>query len=351
ALLGGGDPAARRGARGGNPAAPGPSPPRGGRRDRYAKEDFRLMSADRASIVAAEDGTALAVREVGPADAPLTVVFVHGYCLRMESWHFQRRQLEKRWGKAVRMVFFDQRGHGRSGIPAPESCTIGQLGRDLDVVLQAVAPRGPVVLVGHSMGGMSILALARQVPELFGTKVIGVGLIATAAEGLNKTGLSRNLQNPVIDAFRLAVRTSPGLVQLGRGAARTLISPILRAASYGTDVSESLERFSDWMLNQTSVTTIVNFLKSLELHDESAALPVIAELPSLVVCGDADMILPFSQSEAMAAELPESELVRVVGGGHLVQLEFPLRVTDAIDRLVGRSIAAKGDAERTVVGG
>ncbi|MCZ4554822.1 alpha/beta hydrolase [Rhodococcus maanshanensis] len=350
-LVGGAVSAAALGALAGVTVGHRPAARRGGRRDRYAKEDFRLMSADRGSIVAAEDGTALAVREVGPADAPLTVVFVHGYCLRMESWHFQRRQLEKRWGKAVRMVFFDQRGHGRSAVPASASCTIGQLGRDLDVILQAVAPRGPVVLVGHSMGGMTILALARQVPELFGTKVIGVGLISTAAEGLNKTGLSRNLQNPVIDAFRLAVRTSPGLVQFGRGAARMLISPILRSASYGTDVSPSLMRFSEWMLNQTSVTTIVNFLKSLELHDESAALPIIAELPSLVLCGDADMILPFSQSEAMAAELPESELVRVVGGGHLVQLEFPIRVTDAIDRLVGRSIAEQGDSERTVVGG
>ena len=105
----------------------------------------------------------------GSADAPVTVVFVHGYCLRMESWHFQRRQLERRWGAAVRMVFYDQRGHGRSGTPSVASCTIGQLGRDLDAVLRSVAPDGPVVLVGHSMGGMTILALARQRPELFGS--------------------------------------------------------------------------------------------------------------------------------------------------------------------------------------
>ncbi|TQF65904.1 alpha/beta hydrolase [Rhodococcus spelaei] len=350
-LIGGAGVATVVGAFAGVSVAHHPAPTRRGRRDRHAREDFGLMNADRGSLVTADDGIPLAVREVGPADAPLTVVFVHGYCLRMDSWHFQRRQLERRWGSAVRMVFYDQRGHGRSGTPSPESCTIGQLGRDLDAVLRAVAPTGPVVLVGHSMGGMSILAMARQLPELFGTRVVGVGLVATAAEGLNKTGLSRNLRNPVIDAFRLAVRTAPGVVQFGRGAARAIISPILRAASYGTDVSPSLTRFSESMLNETSVTTIVNFLKSLELHDESEALPVIADLPVLVLCGDADMVIPFGQSEAMAAVLPRSELVRVVSAGHLVQLEFPIRVTDAIDRLVTRALEGAECSDRVGFGG
>ncbi|MFC4602668.1 alpha/beta fold hydrolase [Rhodococcus kronopolitis] len=346
-LIGGAVTAAGLGALAGVGVARGPARARRGFKDRYAREDFGLMDADCGSVVAADDGTPLAVREVGPAAAPVTVVFVHGYCLRMESWHFQRRQLARRWGSSARMVFYDQRGHGRSGTPSASSCTIGQLGRDLDAVLRSVAPTGPVVLVGHSMGGMSILALARQRPELFADRVIGVGLISTAAEGLNQTGLSRNLRNPVIDAFRLAVRTSPGLVQFGRGAARAVISPILRAASYGTDVSPSLVRFSEGMLNDTSVTTIVNFLKSLELHDESAALPVLAGLPALVLCGDADMVIPFSQSESMAASLPGSELVRVVSAGHLVQLEFPMRVTDAIDRLFGRAVYRYETDERS----
>lgn len=328
-----------------------PEPSRRGH-DRHTGEDFGLLETDRGSLVVADDGVLLAVREVGPSDAPLTVVFVHGYCLRMDSWHFQRRQLHRRWGANVRMVFYDQRGHGRSGTPSVESCTIDQLGRDLDAVLRAVAPTGPVVLVGHSMGGMTILSLARQNPELFGTQVIGVGLVSTAAAGLNKTGLSRNLRNPVIDAFRYAVRTSPDVVQLGRGAARAIISPILRAASYGTDVSPSLTRFSEGMLNDTSVTTIVNFLNSLELHDESAVLPVIGDLPALVVCGDADMVTPFAQSQVLADALPNSELVRVVSGGHLVPLEFPIRVTDAIDRLVTRALDARRDlAEEVDAGG
>lgn len=325
----------------------------------YGSEDFEAMRRDRSRVVTTEDDVPLLVREVGPADAPLTVIFVHGYCLRMESWHFQRIQLEQAWGDSVRMVFYDHRGHGESGMPATESCTIAQLGRDLAAVVEAVAPSGPVVLVGHSMGGMTILAFARQFPNLFDDRVIGIGLLATTAAGLNKSGLGRNLDNPVIDAFRLAVRTAPGVVQQARGAARAIISPILRAASYGTEVSPRLVEFSDGMLSDVSVVTIVNFLESLELHDESEALPVLADTPALVLCGDADMIIPFSSSKSLAAALPRAELVRVRDAGHLVELEFPQVTSDAIDRLVRRAVSSReiresaalvGELERTDVG-
>ena len=235
------------------------------------------------------------------------------------------------------MVFYDQRGHGDSGMPRSKSCTVSQLGRDLATVVEAKVPKGPIVLVGHSMGGMTVLALAGQRPEWFEGRVIGVGLVATTAAGLAETGLTRNLQNPIIDGFRLAVRTSPGVVQHARGAARVLITPILRAASYGTDVSPRLHELSDGMLDRTSVVTIVNFLRTLELHDESASLEVLAHTPAVVICGDQDMMIPFISSKRLAADLPESELVRVHGAGHLVQLEFPAIVTDAIDKLVAAS--------------
>ncbi len=307
-------------------------------KDPLATENLELMDADRGSIVVADDGVPLAVREVGPSDAPVTAIFVHGYCLRMSSWHFQRQALEQEWGSKVRMVFYDQRGHGRSGTPSPESCTIQQLGLDLDAVIRSVTPRGHLILIGHSMGGMTILSMTRQKPELVRDRVIGVALISTTAAGLAETGLGRSLDNPVVDAFRLAVRTSPGVVQLGRGAAKKLISPVLRAASYGTRVSPRLVDFSQQMIDDTSVITIVNFLKTLELHDESDALVDLARIPVAVVCGDDDWIIPFDSSVALADALPEAEMVRIRQAGHLVQLEFPDKVNAALTRLGTRAL-------------
>jgi pimeloyl-ACP methyl ester carboxylesterase len=321
-------------------------------KDPLATENLELMDADRGSIVVADDGVPLAVREVGPSDAPVTAIFVHGYCLRMSSWHFQRQALEQEWGSKVRMVFYDQRGHGRSGTPSPESCTIQQLGLDLDAVIRSVTPRGHLLLIGHSMGGMTILSMTRQKPELVRDRVIGVALISTTAAGLAETGLGRSLDNPVVDAFRLAVRTSPGVVQLGRGAAKKLISPVLRAASYGTRVSPRLVDFSQQMIDDTSVITIVNFLKTLELHDESDALVDLARIPVAVVCGDDDWIIPFDSSVALADALPEAEMVRIRQAGHLVQLEFPDKVNAALTRLGTRALqlrAKKRSGRRGVV--
>ncbi|NGP06990.1 alpha/beta hydrolase [Rhodococcus sp. 14C212] len=305
----------------------------------YGEEDFDAILALPEHTVRTEDGVELAVRLTGSADPSVTVVFVHGYCMRMQSWHLQMRHIAQHWGKDVRVVFYDQRGHGESTMADAESCTIAQLGRDLGTVIDTVAPTGPVVVVGHSMGGMTTIALAAQRPELFDERIVGVGLLATTAAGLTKTGIGRNLENPVLDAFRHLARTAPGVVQYARGAAKAIIAPILRAASYGTVVSPKLVEFSDRMLAETSVLTIVNFLRTLELHDESAALPVLGQVPALVLCGDADMIIPFSGSEELAGALPDVELKRVRGAGHLVQLEFPEVVAGALDRLMHRAWA------------
>src|SRR6266516_4568754 len=135
--------------------------------------------------VLADDGVALHTEIDGPDDAPVTVVFSHGYTLNQGSWHYQRRDLGAP-GSGCRLVFWDQRSHGRSGRSQRARENIDQLGHDLHAVIRAVAPgRTSVVLVGHSMGGMTIMALADQRPELFGANVVGVALVATSASGLS----------------------------------------------------------------------------------------------------------------------------------------------------------------------
>lgn len=315
----------------------------------YQDEDFDAIMRLPKRIVTTEDGVPLVVREFGSSLAPLTVVFVHGYCLRMQAWHMQYRHIADRWGRDVRTVFYDQRGHGESGASGSKACTIAQLGRDLGRIIDETSPSGPVVVVGHSMGGMTTIALAAQRPDLFESQIVGVGLLATTAAGLNKTGIGRNLDNPVIDAFRYAARTAPGFVQHARGMARAIVAPILRAASYGTVVSPLLVRMSDRMLDETPVLTIVNFLRTLELHDESAALPVLGTVPVLVLSGDADMVIPYASSEDLAAELPDVELKRVRGAGHLVQLEFPDVVNRAVDRLIQRGFARDITTRRAAI--
>ena len=308
--------------------------------DAYKGEDFALLDADRGCVVTMSDGTPLVVREVGPVTAPLTVVFAHGFCLRMGSFHFQRAALAKRLGDQVRMVFYDQRGHGQSAAAPIETYTVGQLGRDLETILQVMVPSGPVILVGHSMGAMTVLSHARQFPQHYGPCVVGAALLSAAAEGLPRSPLGEILQNPALEAVRFAARYAPGLIHRTRGATRSVLRPILRTASFGgDDVSPSVVEFAEAMIHGTSIATLVEFLHALEVHDETAALPVLARIPTLIACGTRDLLTPAKHSEEMAAFLPDSELVIVPGAGHLVQLEQPDVINDALLRLVERATA------------
>lgn len=310
--------------------------------DPYLDEDFELLEADRSVVVTTPDGVPLAVREVGPTDARLTVVFAHGFCLRMGAFHFQRARLAEQWGDQVRMVFYDQRGHGLSGDAPPDTFTVPQLGQDLEAVLAVMAPRGPVVLVGHSMGGMTVLSHARQFPKRYPNRIVGAAMIASAAEGVSRSPLGEVLRNPALEAARFAVRYAPKTVNHGRGAARSIIGPVLRAASYGDEkVSRSVVAFSEKMMHETAMTTMVGFLHALEVHDETAGLQTLAKVPTLIACGDHDLLTPMEYSQDMAAALPKSELVIVEGAGHLVQLEQPEIIDDALVRLVERATPSK----------
>lgn len=306
--------------------------------DPYADEDFGILDSDRRSVVTTDDGVRLAVRDVGPVDAPLTVVFAHGFCLRMGAFHFQRARLTHEWGSQVRMVFYDQRGHGASDLAAPDTYTVPRLGQDLEAVLTAAVPRGPIVLVGHSMGGMTVLSHARQFPRRYGNRIVGAALISSAAEGVARSPLGAILRNPALEAVRFSARYVPGLVHRGRGAARGVIGPILRAASYGNEaISPSVVAFSEEMMHDTPIATLVGFLHALEVHDETAALETLNGIPTLVACGDHDLLTPVGYSRAIAAALWDAELVIASGAGHLVQLEEPDIIDDALVRLVERA--------------
>jgi pimeloyl-ACP methyl ester carboxylesterase len=219
---------------------------------------------------------------------------------------------------------------------------VTQLGQDLETILQVMVPRGPIVLVGHSMGGMTVLSHARQFPKHYGNRIVGAALISSASEGLSRSPLGEILQNPALEAVRFAARYAPKLVHRTRGAARSVIRPILRAASYGDDhMSPRVVAFSEEMIHDTPIDTLVEFLHALEVHDESAALPVLARIPTLIACGDHDVLTPIVHSEEMAAVLPNCELLIVGGAGHLVQLEQPELINDALVHLVERATPSK----------
>lgn len=314
------------------------------RPDPDAREPFFALPADRTRTVRAEDGVPLHVEEVGPEVSPLTVVFVHGYTQEMAVWHFQRQALAA--DNPGRLVFYDHRSHGRSGRGRPESATIEQLARDLQTVLQEVVPRGPVVLVGHSLGGMTIMGLADAHPELFGSRIVGVALIATSTGKL--ADLTFGLPTAILPVTRRVLpwvtrgmKRKPQPFERTRRAGTDLAFLLARFGGFGDrDVSPSVVQFVEQMLARTPVDVIAEFYESFTAHDKLDAIGVLRDVETLVLVGSKDLVTPVAHSQAMADALPSAHLVVVEGAGHMVALERPALVTLQLRALIARAVRA-----------
>ncbi|MGB8650567.1 MAG: alpha/beta hydrolase [Mycobacteriales bacterium] len=311
-------------------------------------EPFFRLPSDRVRRVVADDGVPLHVEEVGPERAGVTVVFCHGYTEQLAVWHYQRQALAAEGlGK---LVFWDQRSHGRSGRSAHEHATIDWLGRDLRAVLDACAPTGRVVLVGHSMGGMTIMALAEQHPELFGGRVVGVALISTSTGRLASVtfGLPAafsGVNRVVLPWVTRGMRGRPEVFERGRRLGTDLAFLATRRGAFGsTDVSPALVELVEKMVADTPVDVIAEFYDTFVNHDKLAALAVLSKVETLVLVGSKDVVTPVEHSRTIAAEVPEAQLVVVEGAGHMVQLERAPLVTLHLRALVRRAARSRRSA-------
>ncbi|WP_086727892.1 alpha/beta fold hydrolase [Streptomyces carpinensis] len=277
------------------------------------------------------------------APAPVTVVFSHGYCLSQDSWHFQRAALRG----VVRTVHWDQRSHGRSGrgvgqIRDDEPLTIDQLGRDLKAVIDAAVPEGPIVLVGHSMGGMTVMALAAQYPELIRERVVATAFVGTSSGRLGEVNFGLpvagvNAVRRVLPGVLKALGQRAELVEKGRRATADLFAGIIKRYSFaGRDIDPAIARFAERMIENTPIDVVAEFYPAFTDHDKTEALALFTDMPVLVLAGVQDLVTPSEHSEAIADLLPDAELVLVPDAGHLVMLEHPEVVTDRLADLLAR---------------
>jgi len=303
----------------------------------------RVSGPQGPDVVVADDGARLHVEiDEVPGVAP-TVLFVHGFTARLEEFAPQRETLRGR----ARVVLYDQRGHGRSGWGDVRNATFDQLGRDLGAVLDRHARTGPVVLLGHSMGGMTIMALARQRPELFGTRVSGVFLLATSAGDLvtgGVLGLTARVGKK-LHLLPLWLRwlrwTAPVVERLRRPGTRLGYLFTRRYLFGREDADPATVRRVQELLEQAPFTISAAFYPSFLAHDEVASLAGLRSVPVVVLAGSDDRLTPASHSRLMAAEIgPSAELVIVPGAGHSVNITRQQVVDEALLRLIDRA----GDA-------
>jgi pimeloyl-ACP methyl ester carboxylesterase len=286
------------------------------------------------------DGTDLAVNVVGPGDAP-TVVLIHGFSGDMTLWHYQWKALAKRW----RVVLYDQRGHGRSAPGASGDYSFEALGRDLKAVLDAEAPSGPVALMGHSLGGMTILSFASLFPEEFGGRVRAVVLANTAASDVVMAvagGLGlRAVQLLASSALRFASNRDRvhRLRARALGGKGDLAFAAARLTNFGPKAAPSLVEHVAKVGARAPVEVWSDLLVSLIEMDLRDALEHI-RVPALIVVGDLDRLTPPASALAMKNAMPDARLVEFEGAGHQTMLErhpqFNRLVEDFLDEHITR---------------
>ncbi|HLM04812.1 MAG TPA: alpha/beta hydrolase [Blastococcus sp.] len=292
----------------------------------------------RVAAVRTPDGAQLHAVVDGVDDAPVTLVLAHGWTLAQAAWDDVADLLTPAVAEGeLRLIRYDQRGHGRSTWGEAE-ISMDQLGEDLGTLLDQLVPTGPVVLGGHSMGGMTIMCLAAARPELFGDRVRGVVLVSTSAGDLTS--------DPRSAAGRMATLKPAVLNAALAGAVvveklRALLPPthprhrkMVRDLLYGADATEEMVLAGAEIMHASTVRSFVSFMPALDEHDKRENLSALTSAPVEILVGDSDKLTPRRHSRQLAEALPDAQLYEVERTGHMLPQERPRLVADAIERLL-----------------
>lgn len=278
------------------------------------------------------DGTRLRVAEVGDPDAAVTVVMLHGYALDRRDWDPVLPGLAAACGGPVRMVSYDQRGCGESDPVGAADATLDRLGEDLAELVAARVPDGPVVLAGHSMGGMVLMALAQRHPELVRERVAGAVFVATACNEMRVPLLG--LPAPVATAVHLAERLGVGLLcALGREVLTRhprAIEPFVRWLVFGAGARAADVAAVARMAAACRPSTLLRLRRAFDEHDRRAALSAFDGAPSAVLVGDHDRLTTPRHAAIIAEWLPGARLVILPGAGHMLAHERTAEVVRSI---------------------
>ena len=272
--------------------------------------------------VTTPDGARLAVWDVGTGPV---VVLAHCWSGSHAVWVPVARRLVE---SGHRVVLYDHRGHGASN-RGTASLSIETLSDDLAAVLRD-RDVTDAVLAGHSMGGMSVMALATYHPEILAQRARAIVLVATAAAdmGTGPAVLGRFAAGFVASpAVSLALR-SPGGHRFVRGV-------------FGADPAREHLELTRALLAACAPLVRASFLGAVGTVNLLEGITMIG-LPTTVVVGSRDRLTAPARSHQMVQAIPGARLVTLPDRGHMLPLEDADAVATEIERSVKGSNAVKG---------
>jgi pimeloyl-ACP methyl ester carboxylesterase len=286
--------------------------------------------------VTSADGTRLHAEVLGPEGAP-TIVLVHGWCCSVRFWHYQLLDLSPDY----RIVAYDLRGHGRSQRPGEGDYSTTALANDLDAVLRACVPEDePVVVAGHSMGGMSLVAWADAHADELPRRLAGAVLVDTAMAEL----VRRSRIFPTVSHLAEA-RTALGGVVLGLPV--PLAPPpdpitywAIRFVALARTARPAQVGFCAQMVAECPPRVRAAFGMTLARLDLRHCLPKLA-VRTFVLVGSDDVLTPPEQAYLIAEEAPSAEVFVLPGSGHMAPVEKHSPVTAHIRVMAEKTLARR----------
>ncbi|HYN94684.1 MAG TPA: alpha/beta hydrolase [Pilimelia sp.] len=282
------------------------------------------------------DGGRLYAQAYGDRRAAVTVLLLHGWTLDRRIWHRQVTHLPTKAGMPTRVIAYDARGHGRSCAASRDVATLAQLGDDLAEVIDQLAGDGPVVLVGHSLGGMTMMEYAHRHPADFARRVGGLVMVGTTAEGHAHTRYGLPL--PLSRLVRMAELSSTyvfarcGTVRPHR-AVMPAVRPGMRWLLFGETYEQSDLALAASAVARASLCSIGGFRASVGAQHRLDTLAALPPLPTAVLVGEQDKLTPVRCAESIARALGDVPVTRCAGAGHMLMLERPSVVNREIARV------------------
>ena len=305
---------------------------------RVSTSNDRARNRDGFDTLTASDGTVLTVVDAGPRDSAVTIVLQHGWTQDHTSWE----DVAERLAGTYRVVSFDSRGHGRSDAGPRGTATVEQLADDLAEVIDDLAPEGPIVLAGHSLGGPVLLALAERHPEIVFDRPSGLAMVSTSAANIGHDILG--LPMTVTSVASAAVPVISRLRQLSRAPRNTrfprVIEEVVRLGLYGPGegTPENRARTARQVARSHPETTAA-LVPALMRHDRLAMMPLLEHVPTVILSGTKDALTPIAHSRTMAAALPQARFVVYPKAGHMLPYERADEVAGELSDLAERVLA------------
>jgi pimeloyl-ACP methyl ester carboxylesterase len=250
------------------------------------------------------------------------LVLLHGITLRADVWAPQFHQLADRY----RVIAVDLRGHGTS-TAGTAGYGIGRLADDLATLLTTLDLHH-AVLVGHSMGGMTVMQFCGDHGDVLAERVDGLVFVATRAH---------QVMPPYVDrGARVLVRRGQSLIDAGQSLpSRATVTTQAARLAFGDRPSKKAVGLVAEMGQSMAPEALVPSLGGLIEHDARAALRATAT-PSLVIVGTRDLLTPVPAARHLAHLLPDAELVVLPRAGHQLMQERPGDLAELIDAFVAR---------------